>query len=137
MDESIQWFRRALDWRKDHDTVDSVIFSKQQLARAFVERHAKAEAKMEADLNAAFQQVDEALALLEISPDEHDWARLQFLKGEVHLHRAQGGASADTEAAIACFENARLRFGLLGETREEDRAQRRLARAQAKLTGQS
>src|SRR6202035_5101363 len=125
----IQWFRRSVAWREDHDTVDSVIFSKQQLARAFVERYAKAEAKMEADLNAAFQQVDEALAFLEISPDEHEWAQLQFLKGEVHLQRAQGGASADTEAAIACFENARLRFGLLGETREEERAQRWLARA--------
>ena len=41
----------------------------------------------------------EALALLEISPSEDDWAALQFLKGRIYLHRFRAGSPADAQAA--------------------------------------
>jgi tetratricopeptide (TPR) repeat protein len=137
MDESIKWFHRAVAWHKDHDSVDLVIDSKQQLAQAFVERYEKAEPKRDADLKAALQQLDETAVLLEISPSEHDWAALQMLKGKIHLHRSRAGSLADAQAAIECFERAKLRYGLLGETGDEQRAERWLARVHAKVNAQS
>jgi tetratricopeptide (TPR) repeat protein len=137
MDESIKWLRRAVAWRQDHDSVDRVIFSKQRLARVLVERYEKAEPKRDGDLEAALQQLDETAALLEVSPNDDEWVALQMLKGKIYLHRSQAGSPADAQAAIACFERAKLRYGLLGETGRAERVERWLARAHAKVTEQS